>query len=67
MVSECESENYIIVERRGKTVSCKASPLLIEKVEDYCTWRKFLSKEIIGRAYNNLTRFESWMNAEFKK
>ena len=67
MVSECESENYIIVERKGKTVSCKASPLLIEKVEEYCTWRKSLSKEIIGRTYNNLTRFESWMNAEFNK
>ena len=63
MVSECESENYIIVERRGKTVSCKASPLLIEKVEDYCTWRKSLSKQIIGRTYYNLTQFESWMNA----
>ena len=67
MVSECEIENYIIVERTGKTVSCKASPLLIEKIEDYCTWRKFLSKTIIGRTYNNLTRFESWMNAEFNK
>ena len=67
MVSECESENYIIVERKGKTVSCKASPLLIEKVKDYCTWRKSLSKEIIGRSYNNLTQFESWMNAEFNK
>ena len=67
MVSECESENYIIVERKGKTVSCKASPLLIEKVKDYCTWRKSLSKQIIGRTYYNLTQFESWMNAEFNK
>ena len=65
MVSECESKNYIKVERIGKTVACQASPLLIEKVNDYCDWRKKLTKETIGKAYYNLIEFEKWMNQEF--
>ena len=65
MVSECEIENYIIVNRKGKTVACQASRLLIDKVDDYCNWRKELTKETIGRSYYNLTQFESWMNKEF--
>ena len=67
MVSECEIENYIIVKRKGKTVACQASPLLIDKVNDYCNFRKELTKETIGRSYYNLTRFETWMNQEFDK
>ena len=67
MVSECESKNYIKVERIGKTVACQASPLLIEKVNDYCDWRKTLTKETIGKAYYNLIEFEKWMNKEFNK
>ena len=67
MVSECESKNYIKVERIGKTVACQASPLLIDKVNDYCNWRKELTKVTIGRAYYNLTQFEEWMNKEFNE
>ena len=67
MVSECEIENYIIVKRKGKTVACQASRLLIDKVNDYCNWRKELTKETIGRSYYNLTQFESWINQEFNK
>ena len=67
MVSECEIENYIIVKRKGKTVSCQASPLLIDKIYDYCYWRKELTKATIGKSYYNLTQFETWMNKEFDK
>ena len=67
MVSECEIENYIIVKRKGKTVACQASPLLINKVNEYCNFRKELTKETIGRSYYNLIQFESWMNEEFNK
>ena len=67
MISECEIENYIIVKRKGKTVACQASPLLIDKVNDYCNFRKELTKETIGRSYYNLTQFESWMNEAFNK
>ena len=65
MVGECEIENYIIVKRKGKTVTCQASPLLISKVDDYCNWRKELTKETISRSYYNLIQFEDWMNKEF--
>ena len=67
IVSECELENYIIVIRKGKTVACQASTLLISKINDYCNWRKELVKETIGRSYYNLTQFEEWMNKEFNK
>ena len=67
IVSECEIENYIIVKRKGKTVACQASPLLIDKINDYCNWRKDLAKETIGGSYYNLTQFEKWMNKEFNK
>ena len=67
LINECESENYIIVERHGKTVACKASPLLMEKIYDYCVWRQQLTKETLSKSYNDLTRFESWMNKEFDR
>ena len=65
MVSECEIEKYIVVKRKGKTVACQASPSLINKIDDYCNWRKELTKETISRSYYNLIQFEDWMNKEF--
>ena len=67
IVSECEGKNYIKVERKGKTVACQASPLLIEKVNDYCDWRKTLTKKTVGKAYYDLLQFERRMNKEFNK
>ena len=62
MVNECESENYIIVKRQGKTVECRASSLLMEKIYDYCNWRQKLTKEIIGKSYYDLVKYESMMS-----
>lgn len=62
IVSECEKENYIIVKRIGKTVESKASPLLMEKINDYCNWRHKLTKEIIGKSYSELMKYESMMS-----
>ena len=62
MISECESENYIIVKRQGKTVACRASPLLMEKISDYCDWRQKLTKDIIGVSYYDLVKYESKVN-----
>ena len=59
MVNECESENYIIVKRQGKTVECRASSLLMEKIYDYCKWRQKLTKETIGKSYYDLVKYES--------
>ena len=67
MVSECEIENYIIVKRKGKTVACQASPLLIDKVNEYCNWRKELTKDTIGRSYYDLVQFELWMSKKLDR
>ena len=65
MINECEKEGFIIVERKGKTVSCHASHTLIEKMNDYCEWRKEITELTVGKAYNNLVQFEKWMSKEF--
>ena len=65
MINECEAEGYIIVKREGATVSCQAKPLLVEKMEEYCEWRKELTKSTIGTAYNNLVQFEKLMQKRF--
>ena len=65
MVNECEAEGYIVVKRKGSTVACQASDLLVEKMEDYCEWRKELTQSTIGTAYNNLVQFEKLMQKRF--
>ena len=67
MINECEKEGYIIVERKGKTVSCQASKSLIEKSNDYCEWRKEITELTVGKAYNDLIQFERWMSKEFNE
>ena len=62
MISECENENCILVQRKGKTVACQASPLLVKKMDDYCDWRKELIKRTIDQSYNDLNDFEKLMN-----
>ena len=65
MVNECEKEGYVTVVRHGKTVSCQANQALIEKMNDYCEWRKEITKLTVGKAYNNLVQFEKLMSKEF--
>ena len=65
MINECEAEGYIIVKREHATVSCQASEILVEAMEDYCEWRKKLTKSTIGTAYNNLVQFEKLMQKRF--
>lgn len=65
MINECEAEGYIVVKREGATVACQATPHLVEKMEDYCQWRKELTKSTIGTAYNNLVQFEKLMQKRF--
>ena len=66
MINECEKEGYILVQRRGKTVSCQASQTLLDKMNDYCEWRKEITELTVGKAYNNLVQFEKLMSKEFK-
>ena len=65
MINECEASGFVIVKRVGATVSCQATALLVEKMEDYCEWRKELTKSTIGTAYNNLVQFEKLMQKRF--
>ena len=67
MISECEKEGYVTVARKGKTVSCQATPVLVEKSNDYCNWRKSITELTVGKAYNDLVQFENWMSKEFKE
>ena len=67
MVSECELEGYIIVERKGKTVSCKATQTLVNCMDEYCKWRKEITELTLGKAYNDLIQFEKWMSKEFNE
>ena len=67
MINECEIEGYIIVERKGKTVSCQASQTLVEKMNEYCKWRKEITELTVGKAYNDLVIFERWMSKEFNE
>ena len=66
MISECEQEGSITVERKGKTVSCQASQILINNMNEYCKWRKEITQLTVGKAYNDLVQFEKWMSKEFK-
>ena len=62
MINECESENYIYVQRKGKTVACQASKLLVQKMDNYSNWRKELIKRTIDHSYNELNDFEKIMS-----
>jgi hypothetical protein len=48
MIKECEAYKFIIVVRSSNTTKCQASPLLIEKMEDYCDWRRKLGKDTVA-------------------
>ena len=65
MINECEAEGYIVVKRKGSTVACQASPILVEKMEEYCRWRQSVAKSTIGTAFDNLVRFEKLMQKRF--
>ena len=65
MVNECEIESYIIVQRKGKTVACQSSLMLVEAMNEYSEWRKNLIEKTIYRPYINLKKFEDIMNQKF--
>ena len=60
-IKECEEYKFIIVQRTSNTTKCQAAPLLIEKMEDYCDWRRKLAKDTAGHSLLTLTNFEELM------
>jgi hypothetical protein len=61
IIKECEEYKFIIVKRSKNTTKCQAAPLLIEKMEDYCDWRRKLAKDTVGHSLLTLTSFEQLM------
>ena len=61
MIKECEAYKFIIVKRTSNATTCQATPLLIEKMEDYCDWRRKLGKDTVARSLLTLTTFEELM------
>ena len=61
IIKECETYKFIIVKRTKNTTKCQAGPLLIEKMEHYCDWRRKLAKDIAGHSLLTLTSFEELM------
>jgi predicted DNA-binding protein YlxM (UPF0122 family) len=61
MIKECEAYKFIIVVRASNTTKCQASPSLIEKMEDYCDWRRKLGKDTVAHSLLTLTTFEELM------
>ena len=65
MLNECEIENYIIVLRKGKTVACKASLILVKAMDEYSEWRKKLIEKTIYQPYIDLKQFENMIKNKF--
>ena len=64
IVRDCEANGWINVKRKSNTVACNASQVLVEKMEDYCYWRKDFARSIIGQAHDNLVNFEKLMKVD---
>ena len=65
MINECEVENYIIVQRKGKTVACQSSILLVKAMDEYSEWRKTLIEKTIYQPYLDLKQFETMIKKRF--
>ena len=65
MLNECEVEDYIIVQRKGKTVACQASLILVKAMDEYSEWRKKLIEKTIYQPYIDLKQFENLIKNRF--
>ena len=61
IIKECEEYKFIIVKRSKNTTKCQAAPILIEKMEDYCDWRRKLANDTVRHSLLTLTSFEQLM------
>ena len=65
IIQDCEIEEWIEVVRKGNTVKCRASALLMDSFGLYCQWRKGIAKSVIGDAYKALIAFEKLVSTDF--
>ncbi len=65
IVKDCEAEGWVEVDRQDNRCDCKASPILVEKYEDYADHRRNLGNTISGRAFTDLRNYERTMSIGF--
>lgn len=64
MIKECQAEGWIQTIKSNGQLFCLASPPLVDKMEDYVSWRKKLAKDSIGKAFSALKAFEELMSID---
>lgn len=65
IVKDCEAEGWIVADRQDNRCDCKASPILVEKMEDYCNHRRTLVNSVSAVAFTDLGNFERAMSIGF--
>ena len=64
MIKECEAEGWIQTIKSNGQLFCLASPPLVDKMEDYVSWRQKLAKDTIGKAFSAVMAFEDLMSID---
>jgi hypothetical protein len=64
IIKECEAEGWIQTIKSNGQLFCIASPPLVNKMEDYISWRKKLSKDTIGKAFSAMKAFDDLMSID---
>jgi hypothetical protein len=64
MIKECEAEGWIQTIKSNGQLFCIASPPLVNKMEDYVSWRQKLAKDTIGKAFSAVMAFEELMSID---
>jgi len=65
IVKDCEAEGWIEADRVDNRCYCKASPILVEKYEDYADHRRTLISKTSGVAFTDLGNFEKTISIGF--
>lgn len=66
MLADTEAEGWIEVIRNKKSTKMRGTNELVFRFEEYCQWRKAITKSYIGTLYNKLNDFDNLVNLELK-
>jgi hypothetical protein len=66
MIADTEAEGWVEVIRNKKGTKLKATNELVFRFEEYCQWRKAITKSYTGTLYNKLNDFNNLVNLELK-
>ena len=67
MIKECDEEGWIQTIKSNGQLFCLASPVLVDKMNDYINFRKEVAKATIGKAFVALKTFEDLMRIDTTK